>query len=382
MHRPARRASLARSIGCLALLSALAACASTGPRTSATDETARYLAHARGDYTPPGPPEDPWGPYITEAATRFHIPPLWIRSVMHVESGGQEYLHGRLITSGAGAMGLMQVMPGTYDELRQRYGLGDDPFNPHDNIMAGAAYLREMYDIYGSPGFLAAYNAGPARLDDYLANNRPLPDETRRYVAMIGPEIVGVEPDRRSPAEQYAMNELPVYIPPGKRYGDAVQLASQRNEGHGGRLPAPRPVEVAALPEPPRAVPPAPTTVALVTPPPPPPARRYGGFHLIQPAMAEPVPFRHAAAATGDWAIQVGAFSSPSDARSAIGSARKHAGGELTHAQSLVAAVHSGHSVLWRARLTGLSRDTAAEACGKLAHGRMACIVLSPEGQS
>ena len=291
---------------------------------------------------------------------------------------GSEYLHGRLITSGAGAMGLMQVMPATYDELRQRYDLGDDPFNPHDNIMAGAAYLREMYDIYGSPGFLAAYNAGPARLDDYLANNRPLPNETRRYVAMIGPEIIGVEPERRSPAEQYAMNALPVYIPPGRRYSHAVQLA-RRDEGHGGRLPTPRPVQVAQLPEPPRVVPPKPMTVALVTPPPPPSSR---GFHLIQPAMAEPVPFRHTAAATGDWAIQVGAFSSPSDARSAIGSARKHASGELAHAHSLVATVRSGHAVLWRARLTGLSRDTAAEACGRLSHGHMACIVLSPEGQS
>ena len=79
--------------------------------------------------------------------------------------------------------------------------------------------MREMYDIYGSPGFLAAYNAGPRRLDDYLSNNRPLPDETRRYVAMIGPDIVGVYPISRSPAEDYAMNALPIDIPPGTRYG-------------------------------------------------------------------------------------------------------------------------------------------------------------------
>ena len=159
---------------------------------------------------PPGPPEDPWGPYIREAAKRFDVPEIWIRSVMRVESGGNEYLNGQLITSSAGAMGLMQVMPETYEELRDRYSLGDDPFDPHDNILAGAAYMREMYDIYGSPGFLAAYNAGPRRLDDYLSNNRPLPDETRRYVAMIGPDIVGVYPNSRSPAEDYAMNALPI----------------------------------------------------------------------------------------------------------------------------------------------------------------------------
>ena len=121
--------------------------------------------------------------------------------------------------------------------MRDRYNLGDDPFDPHDNIMAGVAYMREMYDIYGSPGFLAAYNAGPHRLDDYLANIRPLPDETRRYVAMIGPNMRGVYPNNRSPAEQYAMNALPINIPPGKRYGRAVHAGQPQPVG-GGRVPA------------------------------------------------------------------------------------------------------------------------------------------------
>ena len=380
MLRPACRATLARTAISVAVLSLVAACASHSPRINATQETARYLAHARGHYTPPGPPEDPWGPYIHQAAARFDVPEQWIRAVMHVESGGREYMNGELITSGAGAMGLMQVMPGTYEELRERYNLGDDPFDPHDNILAGTAYLREMYDIYGSPGFLAAYNAGPARLDDYLANNRPLPDETRRYVAMIGPNIVGVYPDRRSPAENYAMNDLPIQIPPGNRYGRAVQFAS-RGTGGGGRLPPPRAVQVAQLPEPPRSIPPAPTTLALVTPPPPPPAPR-SGFHIIQPAMAEPVPFRHAsAAAGGEWAIQVGAFSNESQASAAVGHARHQAHVELAVAHTMVASVHASHGVLWRARLTGISRDTAVQACAKLSQVRVTCMVLSPDAQ-
>jgi hypothetical protein len=153
---------------------------------------------------------------------------------MRQESGGSLYRGGRLITSSAGAMGLMQVMPGTYAELRARYSyLGADPFDPHDNIMAGVAYMREMYDMYGSPGFLAAYNAGPNRLDDYLANQRALPDETRHYVAVIGPSLGTAAPRVRSPAQQYAMNQIPLYIPPGPRYGygtgvqvPTVQLAS------------------------------------------------------------------------------------------------------------------------------------------------------------
>jgi soluble lytic murein transglycosylase-like protein len=79
------------------------------------------------------------------------VPEQWIREVMRQESDGQEQ-----VVSSAGAMGLMQIMPDTFDELRQRYTLGGDPFEPHDNIMAGAAYIREMYDRYGAPGFLAA----------------------------------------------------------------------------------------------------------------------------------------------------------------------------------------------------------------------------------
>ncbi len=270
-------AAALRGISSLVLLALLAACAGQGPHSSATLEAARYAARARGNYVPPGPPSDPWGPYIREAGKRFDVPEVWIRSVMSVESGGNEYQNGQLITSSAGAMGLMQVMPETYDELNARYGLGDDPFNPHDNILAGTAYLREMYDIYGSPGFLAAYNAGPRRLDDYLSNNRPLPDETRRYVAMIGPEIVGVYPSGRSPAEDYAMNALPIDIPPGTRYGRAIQLASSR--GGGGRVPARGSVQVAQLAEQPRANSQQRTQqVALVLPPPAPPS--HGGTPL------------------------------------------------------------------------------------------------------
>ena len=110
-------------------------------------------------YPPPGPPEDPWGPYVREAATRFQVPGHWVRAVMHQESGGEQQA-----TSPVRAMGLMQVMPATYEGLRQRYELGDDPYDPHNNILAGTAYIREMYDRFGSPGFLAAYNAGPERV--------------------------------------------------------------------------------------------------------------------------------------------------------------------------------------------------------------------------
>jgi soluble lytic murein transglycosylase-like protein len=74
----------------------------------------------------------------------------------------------------------MQVMPATYAELRARHRLGADMFDPHDNILAGTANVRETRDRFGSPGFLAAYHAAPTRYDDYLTSGRPLPEKSRR----------------------------------------------------------------------------------------------------------------------------------------------------------------------------------------------------------
>lgn len=130
-----------------------------------------------------------WNDFIAKAAFRFGIPADWIRGVMHAESDGRAFADGAPITSRAGAIGLMQIMPETYAELKQRYGLGDDPADPHDNILAGAAYLRELYQRFGAPDFLAAYNAGPARLEAYRAGVLPLPDETARYLDKLSASL-------------------------------------------------------------------------------------------------------------------------------------------------------------------------------------------------
>ena len=128
---------------------------------------------------------------IDEASRRFGIPPAWVRDVMRIESGGRTMLDGRPITSPAGAMGLMQVMPATFAELSARYGLGSDPYEPRANILAGAAYLREMYDRFGPAHFLAAYNAGPGRVDEHLRTGRAFPGETQRYVQALGVALDG-----------------------------------------------------------------------------------------------------------------------------------------------------------------------------------------------
>ena len=123
-------------------------------------------------------------PHVAEASQHFGIPENWIYAVMRTESAGRIGA-----VSSAGAMGLMQLMPGTWSRQRDRFGLGADPFNPRDNIMAGTSYLREMYDSYGASGFLAAYNAGPGRYEDWRDRGRPLPVETRAYVAKIAPML-------------------------------------------------------------------------------------------------------------------------------------------------------------------------------------------------
>ncbi len=365
-----------RAATACAVLSLLAACSGGNrPVVNQSYEAARYASHARTDYVPPGPPEDPWGPYVTEASTRFDVPQRWVREVMRVELGGRLYQNGRLITSGVGAMGLMQVMPETYDELRARYSLSDDAYDPHNNIIAGTAYIREMYDIYGAPAFLAAYNAGPKRLDDYLSNNRPLPDETRRYVAMIGPYIMDSHPVNRSPAEDYAMNALPLEIPPGLRYGRPVQVAQARSATHGrhGHGRSRDAVQVASrMPEPPRI--PVQRAVAVASAN---PARR--GFRIIPAAEAETLPMQRGGSAAGSWAVQVGAFANQSQAREAVGDARHRVS---AHGKSAVSTVRAGHGTLYRARLTGMSRSAAVEACQKLSRSHTNCIVLSPDSQS
>jgi hypothetical protein len=168
------------------------------------------------------PATRPFAAFVTEAAQRFSIPESWISAVMRVESFGD----ARAVSQ-KGAIGLMQVMPKTYAELRVRHRLGADPCDPHNNILAGAAYLREMLDRYGSPGFLAAYNAGPARYNEHLLKGRPLPGETRDYVAKLAP-MIGVQQgeDQNGAAfDLFAWLHAALFPPHADPYPGAVLLA-------------------------------------------------------------------------------------------------------------------------------------------------------------
>lgn len=154
---------------------------------------------------------EPWRVHIDEAARRTGIPAPWIERVMHAESAGRTHLKGRPITSPKGAMGLMQLMPGTWREMRARHGLGHDPHDPADNILAGAFYLKLLHARFGYPGLFAAYNAGPARYQRHLATGRNLPMETRIYLARVtetAPISVGSLPDARRPTLFFKLGDV------------------------------------------------------------------------------------------------------------------------------------------------------------------------------
>lgn len=189
-------------------------------------------------------PGDPYAVHIAEASRRFGVPVAWIRAVMRAESAGNM----RAI-SAKGAMGLMQLMPDTWAELRVRYGLGRDAYDPRDNILAGAAYLREMFDRYGNiAAMLAAYNAGPGRYDEYLSTGRPLPAETRNYVAAILPQIgVGdsAEPIVVATADPNAWRRASLFV---ARSTDRRTADSAQSDQRSTDMPATPPVrDVSAI---------------------------------------------------------------------------------------------------------------------------------------
>ncbi len=316
--------------------------------------------------------------YISEASTRFNMPELWIREVIRQESGGRTTMNGRPIVSKAGAMGLMQVMPTTYADMRRKHDLGSDPYDPHDNIIAGTAYLRDMYNLFGAPGFLGAYNCGPGCYGDYLAGKRGLPSETKRYIAAVGPrlnrtpspngnDIVLVSaPQAQSQAEPPAARytpppagAAPVYPPSSDSPTYAAPYSAEPYSPPASS--SRQPITVAALPAP--------------------IAAQSGPVRVVAPDSEPPSP-RPAASASGGfgrvWTVQLGAFKSPEDSTRVIERARNSLPGSLSRTQKIVQPVDTLGGPLYRARLTGLTQQDAASACNGLVGLGMACFVVAP----
>jgi cell division septation protein DedD len=321
---------------------------------------------------------DPWGHHIAEAAARHDVPEVWIREVIERESSGR-----RRAVSPAGAMGLMQVMPGTWGELRLRYRLGHDPFDPRDNILAGTAYIREMYDRFGSPGFLAAYNAGPGAFSRYLVRTRPLPRETRRFVAAIAPRIEGIAPASRAEPAVYAAVPATLFDAP-RRAAPVTPVALAWRPPLPPEPPVPAAPDVVAVAsvEPTVAV-----TSVVPAPVTEPPSR---GFQFISAARATPAPVSSspeavapppapaASAALGGWSIQVGAFRSVAPARGAIERARHAAPDLLAHALAATPDIETPNGRFVRARLVGLSPEAARAACRLVERRGQGCFTVAP----
>ncbi len=164
-------------------------------------------------------------PYVQEASRRTGIPEPVLWAVIHAESRG----NARAIST-KGALGVMQLMPKTWAIVRDRLNLGLDAFDPHDNIIAGAYYLRTLYDAYGWDGFLAAYNAGPGGYETYRKTGQPLPSETRNYVSAIAAKLGGQTLTFAAPTEptkQPLWTEAALFISaPGEAHSASTDLAA------------------------------------------------------------------------------------------------------------------------------------------------------------
>ena len=143
--------------------------------------------------------------YAPEAGRRSGLPVDLVLRVMTAESDRNSQA-----ISPKGAMGCMQIMPKTWAYLADRYGLGDDPFDPRMNMIAGAMYLAELAARYGFPGAYLAYNAGPGRYDHYIAGIASLPAETIAYAA----GIAGDESVLSAVAREVRWQESSLFIKP------------------------------------------------------------------------------------------------------------------------------------------------------------------------
>lgn len=155
---------------------------------------------------------------VLAAANQYGVPPDLALRMVTQESGLRQSA-----VSPKGAIGVAQLMPDTAKEL------GVDPNNPYENIHGGMRYLKQQYEKYGDWKLaLAAYNAGPGRLDKVLAGQSSLPEETRNYVAAITGGGAPVEGGRRESASGVAPAGAPTDVSAAnKPQGVAGQPKSQ-----------------------------------------------------------------------------------------------------------------------------------------------------------
>lgn len=345
------------------ILLSLTACGGGGNKDKSGVVSSRYSNYmpSHPEWKPPGPSTDPWGPYINQSSQRFNVPDQWIRAVMMQESSGYQYYNKRPVTSPHGAKGLMQLKTLTYRDMAKRYKLGKDPYNPLDNIMAGTAYIRTLYNKFGAPGFVAAYHGGPGTLSNHLNKGASLPKETKHYLASVSPKL-GNDVPMSGPFAKYASSSqrrsnsktplpLDAYYNP-KSYTPTTMVAQNTIQ------PQQRKAE-------------------NIT-------KRYKPMPPIYPTQSQPqtspnivqVAYVPDTSIGGNWGIQVGAYSSANLAQQATFKAQRNAGGTLSTASQSIQAVNKNGSTLYRARLVGVNQISAIQACRQLKQKGINCVTI------
>lgn len=314
----------------LAALCVLAGCA--GPRRS---------------YAPPVASDNAlnqWTPYVQEASQRFTIPQSWIRAIMRQESGGHQYLHGHLTRSIHGAVGLMQIKPDTYAELAGRYHLGSDPYDPHDNIMAGSGYIRELYNRFGSPDFAGAYSCGPQCMSNHRTRGAPLPSYAVAYLAAVSPHLNDPVPgDNTQIAQAVAAAEAQNWSDSDHPQAEPLNDTPTDTTTNGADT---RQVSITPLP----------------------------GQSSREVALSGPAITWRQNRITGNAVIQIGAFSTRGRADAALRTAHG-AAPALGQAHDRVERILSGSGAsVWRTRLEGLPAAQTGTICQALHQQGLACV--------
>ncbi len=150
--------------------------AASAHRDAARDAAPKALraAGAKGKTEALPIADKPLADLVREASAKFGVDPKLVSAVAEVESGGNQNA-----VSGAGAVGVMQLMPET------AAGLGVNPYDEKENVEGGAKYIKEMLDTFGGDvkKAVAAYNAGPQAVKDY--GGVPPYRETQNYVNKV-----------------------------------------------------------------------------------------------------------------------------------------------------------------------------------------------------
>lgn len=383
----------------LLILLLLTACGG-GPHYKSGGVSSRYSNYMPGHpkkWNPPGPPLDPWGPYINQSSQRFNVPDQWIRAIILQETRGYQYYNKRPVTSPHGAKGLMQIKSTTYKALAKRYSLGSDVYDPHDNIMAGTGYIRTLYNKYGAPGFVAAYHGGPGTLNAYLQHGKALPKSTKNYLISVTPHLGNAVPmsgpfasfggiyarkNTRKPLPLEAYYTPKPYTPvqmvttaqviPAKSTKELKKFIVKDNEqaiaSNKNNEP---PIMIVPSNYKPSYSNASNTNKATKSSSVPSQAR-----HQTPIIQTSPQSKNYYISTKGNWNIQVGAFSSPAQANHAISMAKQKAASLLVLANPTVESVRKSGKTLYRAKLGGLSYATALQACNLLKIKKMNCAPL------